>query len=279
MGREVKRVPLDFDWPLNQVWRGYLLPDRLRELPCPACEHGYSAYAERLHARWYGYAPFDPQEAGSTPLTADTPAVRAFAERNVASAPEYYGVSEAAIRREAQRLAALFNGAWQHHLAQEDVGALAAANRLFDFTHRWTNGRWEKIEPLVTPTAAEVNAWSLLGWGHDSSNAYIVIKAKCEREGQPVTCHVCDGYARIEAYPGQRAEAEAWQPEEPPMGDGWQVWETVSEGSPVSPVFATKGKLLAWLRDAEYAPWAVTGLAEGGWIPSAIIGCSEEAQA
>ena len=26
---------------------------------------------------------------------------------------------------------------------------------------------------------------------------------------------------------------------EPPIGDGWQVWETVSEGSPVTPVFAT----------------------------------------
>ncbi|MBV9688383.1 MAG: hypothetical protein JO202_01610 [Ktedonobacteraceae bacterium] len=26
MGREVKRVPLDFDWPLDTIWSGYL-PD------------------------------------------------------------------------------------------------------------------------------------------------------------------------------------------------------------------------------------------------------------
>jgi hypothetical protein len=26
MGRELKRVPLDFDCPLNKVWKGYINP-------------------------------------------------------------------------------------------------------------------------------------------------------------------------------------------------------------------------------------------------------------
>ena len=26
MGREIKRVPLDFDWPLNKTWEGFLNP-------------------------------------------------------------------------------------------------------------------------------------------------------------------------------------------------------------------------------------------------------------
>ena len=34
---------------------------------------------------------------------------------------------------------------------------------------------------------------------------------------------------------------------EPPEGTGYQLWETVSEGSPVSPVFETKEKLCKWL--------------------------------
>lgn len=24
MGREIKRVPLDFDWPIEKVWPGYM---------------------------------------------------------------------------------------------------------------------------------------------------------------------------------------------------------------------------------------------------------------
>lgn len=46
MSHEVKRVPLDFGWPLNKVWEGYLMPDRLKERPCPAgeaCERGQTS--------------------------------------------------------------------------------------------------------------------------------------------------------------------------------------------------------------------------------------------
>src|ERR1051326_5241009 len=46
MNHEVKRVPLDFGWPLNKVWEGYLMPDSLKERPCPAgkaCERGQTS--------------------------------------------------------------------------------------------------------------------------------------------------------------------------------------------------------------------------------------------
>ena len=33
---------------------------------------------------------------------------------------------------------------------------------------------------------------------------------------------------------------------EPPEGEGYQLWETTSEGSPVSPVFATLEELCSW---------------------------------
>lgn len=33
---------------------------------------------------------------------------------------------------------------------------------------------------------------------------------------------------------------------EPPTGDGYQLWETTTEGSPDSPVFATLDELCAW---------------------------------
>lgn len=62
-------------------------------------------------------------------------------------------------------------------------------------------------------------------------------------------CPTCKGHATVERYDGQRAEAEAWEPTEPPAGEGWQLWETASEGSPVSPVFATAEELAAWCVD------------------------------
>lgn len=37
MGREIKRVPLDFDWPLNEVWAGYLMPEAYAGKQCPDC--------------------------------------------------------------------------------------------------------------------------------------------------------------------------------------------------------------------------------------------------
>jgi hypothetical protein len=274
MGREIKRVPAGFDWPQSKVWEGFLAPDRLQETPCPDCQRGYSPHAQHLLDLWYGYAPFDPRSTGSKLLRPDTPAVRAFAERNVEHAPEFYGNSEAAIVREAKRLAKLWSGQMCHHLTQEDVDALVAAGRLMDLTHTWSReGGWQKLEPASAPSAAQVNEWSLTGFGHDSLNAGIVIRARCERDGADDTCRRCEGHASIEAYPGQRAEAEAWEPAEPPAGDGWQLWETVSEGSPISPVFATADELADWMsqpergRDQVSRDVAARFIGEG-WAPS-----------
>jgi hypothetical protein len=44
-------------------------------------------------------------------------------------------------------------------------------------------------------------------------------------------------------------EYEAWRPTDPPEGEGWQLWETTSEGSPVSPVFGSAVELANWCAD------------------------------
>lgn len=267
MSREIKRVPIDFGHPLRETWPGYLMPEELyREIDCPDCELGYSPRGQELHALWYGNAPFRPEDNGSTPFTVDTPEVRALAERNVTRDEDslrfYVGNQrepyfiQSAIEREAYRLRDLFNGRWAHHLNQADVDALIAAGRLRDFTHRWgerEDGRrgWQPIEPAPVVTAEQVNRWSLQGFGHDSLNCGIAIRARCEREGVSDTCATCGGHASLERYPGQRDAQEAWQSTEPPTGEGWQLWETVSEGSPVSPVFATAEELAQWLTTAE----------------------------
>ena len=248
MGRTIKRVPVDFDHPLNEIWPGYLSPDKFDEVKCPDCKNGYSERAQYLHDLWYGHVPFDPAETGSAVLESDTPAVRAFAERNIANAPDYYGGGEIATVREAQRLADLWNAMWCHHLNQADVDALIEGGRLWDFTRTVVPGEgWQPKDPPVHPTAAEVNEWSLRGFGHDGINAMIVVRARCGREGVELHCASCGGHGSTEAYEGQRAEAEAWEQSEPPAGEGWQLWETVSEGSPISRVFETAEALAEWM--------------------------------
>ncbi|WP_329126128.1 hypothetical protein [Streptomyces sp. NBC_01353] len=276
MGREVRRVPLDFDWPLNKVWDGYLMPDRFTETPCADCKNGYSPHAQNLHDLWYGYLPFNPESTGSTPLRPDTPTVRALAEQHITTAPEFYGTGETAIVCEAQRIAELFNGLWCHHLSQDDVDALVAAGRLYSFTHTWNREHgWQKIEPPVVPTAAQVNEWSLRGMGHDGINASVAVQARCEREGFPLECPSCHGYGSAEAYAGQRAEAEAWEPTEPPTGDGWQLWTTANEGAPISPVFASADELASWMSDpargtAWVPPATAAAFIADGWAPSFV---------
>lgn len=39
MGREVKRVPVGWDWPIGKLWSGYVNP---HYIPCSDCESGYS---------------------------------------------------------------------------------------------------------------------------------------------------------------------------------------------------------------------------------------------
>src|SRR3990167_10236577 len=47
MGREIKRVALDFDFPLGETWTGYLNPHRLTS--CPDCDgRGTHASAQAL---------------------------------------------------------------------------------------------------------------------------------------------------------------------------------------------------------------------------------------
>lgn len=284
MGREIKRVPLDFDFPIDSgTWSGYLMPETLHENPCPEDCNGYSKRAKYLKDLWYGQVPFKPEDNGSTPFLPEHPSIWARAESNVERAPQYYGTGKTAIAWEATRLAAHLNRSWMHHLAQQDVDVLLAGNRLQDLTHTWDSSRppkerWQPIEPPVRPTAAQVNEWSLFGFGHDEINRYRVVKARCEKEGVSYDCEVCDGHGSFEAYPGQRAEAEAWEHTEPPKGEGWQLWQTVSDG-PLSPVYETPEELARWMSSPAY-DWGVSKGSEisyadalafvtgPGWAPS-----------
>lgn len=280
MGRELKRVPLDFVWPENTVWSGFQNPHYAKSHSCEACGGGgYSPEARRLNDQWYGNAPFKPEDRGSVPFLPTHPKVRVMAERNVSRSLEYYGTGEWYVEQEAKRLAKHFNRGWSHHLNADDVAALLEAGRLMDFTHTWKPGQgWQLKEPAYVPTPEEVNAWSLSGFGHDSMNQWTVTNAECKRLGIDAECPSCKGEGTIWDSPEDERAAEAWNPTQPPVGDGYQIWETVSEGSPISPVFATPEELARhmtgrkWGGDtgSTYEAW-LKFINGPGWAPTMVM--------
>ncbi|MGN6103996.1 MAG: hypothetical protein ACTHU0_02730, partial [Kofleriaceae bacterium] len=201
---------------------------------------------------------------------------------------------EPAIQREITRLFKVcFQHHWSHHLIQADVDALVAANQLWDFTHvARTPEQQEIVRQKVAaggnswlpesngyvPTAHEVNERYMTGLGGPSE--WVCMKARCEREGVPVTCAKCRGDGEMwvdvdyDDLPqltegllkpeqvlaikpvGKKLQAavvrqlyEEWREYEPPEGPGYQLWETTSEGSPMSPVFSTLEALCAHAAD------------------------------
>ena len=189
MGREIKHVPLGFEWELHKTWEGYINPHRYE--PCPHCEAGwsvaYTAMAQHLNAMMW--------------------------DRESLAIPEYRQVTT--------------------YLAGRAPGCFGS---------------------------------------HDSCDASSAVRRIGELAGLPGgwdICPHCDGTDFID--PAAMKAYEAWEPTEPPEGDGWQVWETVSDGSPVSPVFATADALADWLVGQGHSLPAAEGFVQDEWAPSAVM--------
>lgn len=247
MGREVKRVPLDFSWPLRQVWDGYTTPEKYQFPLCEACRYGES-YSTGLTPEAYAVAhTFYPH----------------MIQHNWAPGAKEY----------AERLA------WHDKLGQREVDYLVAKGRLRVYRKcepTDDNPRnWEWVS--VPRTAAEVNAAERAGHLHDSINRMFLVEFRCGQLGIPEMCEVCGGHANI-ATPAQRAEAQAYEGYEPPEGEGWQLWENVTEGSPVSPVFAAAEELATWMVnrpdddfDGASSFEVAMKFIKAGWAPSLIV--------
>ena len=74
-----------------------------------------------------------------------------------------------------------------------------------------------------------------------------------------------------------------WEDRRPPVAKEWyrpefdapadhlQMYETVSEGTPVSPVFETKAELAQWLVGQGHSEEAAAGFVGSGWAPSMTV--------
>jgi len=175
--RTLKRVPLDFDWPLGQEWEGYVNPHKT--LDCPSCD-----------------------------MTGYNEATRGIASK---------GFDE---------------------FTQDEVDALAKVERLRSN---------DTDTPLENPTAEKVNVLHKAGLIKiDEMVRYVLLKARAERFGVYGYCPECDGSREVFEDEETKRLHHSWKEYEPPIGEGWQLWETVSDGSPLSPAFASVEELADW---------------------------------
>ncbi len=99
---------------------------------------------------------------------------------------------------------------------------------------------------FVIPSAEEVNACVSF---HDSINRWILIETRAKRLGVYGLCPVCHGKGEGKLPRKRKKAHQKWQSFDPPTGPGYQLWETCTEGSPFSPVFASPEELADWCED------------------------------
>lgn len=240
MGRELKRVALDFDWPRHKIWKGYLNQYNKYCQKCPRCDGtGYNVETKRIYDQWYSF-----------------------------DNTEYVNIEGTDKRYNAN--------AWHSNLDVPDIEVLVKRGRLMDlvqevrivgrkdlktknyrFNDDENGGKWvgyidgeeHDVEEPVMPSPLIVNEWDRRGLGHDCINQWICVKAKAERLGVYGKCDCCAGEGDIWSSQEMKEKGENWVRYGPPSGDGFQLWENTSEGSPVSPVFDTLDGLCGWLED------------------------------
>lgn len=248
MGRELYRVPLDFDWPLNKPWSGFINP---HYKPCPedqkTCFHGITAGALWLETvtRLMCMIAEDARTVQGNGMPPH-PYLTSMGSKPTYDVPAY--VTEG-LEPGRARMAAVY----RYCERRTDAEAMI----------RPSNDFLQIMDGLLG--APESPA------GFDSYRDYKLYFKLLETAGLPKgwgTCPVCKG---DHLDPAVADVYHAWTRTPPPSGSGWQLWETVSEGSPISPVFETQEFFIQYLVQQGYSLQAATAFSEEGWAPSMVI--------
>jgi hypothetical protein len=184
MGREVKRVAIDFDWPLHKIWNGYVNPYYKK---CEKCDGSGATMASRRL-----------DDLVNLLMLSGDDAKRGKAHPYFYNAPLHQTCGE---------------------LCGEDMSELteALAGRSSSCMGHDCIDNWSARSKILKVAGVSED------WGK---------------------CKACNGEGLSSEY---QKRYNNWERVEPPTGKGYQIWETVTEGSPVSPVFADPEKLADWM--------------------------------
>jgi hypothetical protein len=228
MGRILKRVPLDFKWAINQKWKGYLNP--YRSYKCEACDgSGYNVETKKIYDEWYNF---------DNPIYKQNP-YRPNARYNVNAHNNNITEVEVEALVRGGRLSDLMDS-WYHFNDEKNVWEKC------DTSAPYNERKWVECEQPTFPTTDQVNNWNMMGMGHDSINCHICVGARAKDKGVYGMCECCGGDGEIWFSDEIKELSENWERVDPPVGEGYQMWENTSEGSPQSPVFETLEELCEW---------------------------------
>lgn len=200
----LRRVPLDFDWPIDKVWEGFLNPHYSE---CPHCHKGYTNARIRLQeiVSLLSLAGSDNLEGRNYPRS-----------KAVSSHP--------------------------NRVPSNDINELLQG----------LSGRAPSPFTGYNCYAIECKIISAAGLNHEEWGL----------------CQYCSGEG---VNPEVREVYEAWESYEPPEGVGYQLWETTSEGSPITPVFENFTDLIKWL--VENGRGLTKNFSEEDWLAALQSGC------
>ncbi len=94
-------------------------------------------------------------------------------------------------------------------------------------------------------------------WGYLLDHSFYVECQSCSKKSDPEgKCGICYGerYATVPTVV------------EPDWGMAYQMWETTSEGSPMSPPFKTPEELARWLADTNASSFGAKGATYDEWL-------------
>lgn len=222
MGRTLKRVPLDFDWPMNVTWKGFINP--YNAINCTLCDgSGYNKETKELSDDFYDF------------------------NRKGTKWNDKITQEEVEHLVEKGRLSDFLEH-WYSYNEEKET---------WEFLDRSKKDRkWKPCEKPMMPTAEkvnEVNRGVSLG-SHDAINRSFLLQFRAKKLGIYGLCELCEGNGYYYTDDKIGELAEAWESFEPPKGKGYQMWETCSEGSPQSPVFRSLDELCEWLEESN-ASW------------------------
>lgn len=183
MGRKLRRVPLDFDWPIGKIWHGYINPYYRK---CPDCDNGYTAARERLQdlISLIMLSGTDSQKGQNHPYFVNN---FALYHNNIIPSPD---------------------------MAELTIGL---AGRNMSFIGHDACDKWSAEKKIIKAAGLDPDIWGI--------------------------CKFCNGDA---IDPAIKSKYEAWELFDPPTGEGYQLWDTTGDGSPISPVFAILDDLCNW---------------------------------
>lgn len=218
MGREVKRVPLDLDHPVGEIWPGYEPPE-VRDCPNPDCRIGVTTGRKRL------------AEVVSLLLLSGGDAARdkshPYFQRG-----GFYQTAGISPTKDLAELTEGLTGRSPRQLLGHDA-----------------SDRWAATKKIIEAAGLDPESWGI--------------------------CTTCHGSG---LHPEDQGLQREWEREDPPEGEGWQVWETTSEGSPITPVFgspeelaqycAEEGVSVVGSRTADEETWL--RFIREGWAPTMV---------